>query len=217
MLIDSMKLRNILSFGPETETIKLCPLNLIIGPNGSGKSNLLEAIDLLRNAPEQITRTVREGGGISDWLWKGIKTPTACLEAVLADPQMERGKDIRYSLSFASVGQRFEIVDERIEDKDPDPGENMPYFYYHYNEGKPYLNVRGRKRALRREDIDVEKSVLAQRRDPEQYPEITYIAREFGKLNDHRLKAVGFVAAESRIEAKASLNVLLLKQSKACD
>jgi hypothetical protein len=34
------------------------------------------------------------------------------------------------------------------------------------------------------------------------------------KINDHRLKAMGFLAAESRIEAKASLNVLLLKQSK---
>jgi energy-coupling factor transporter ATP-binding protein EcfA2 len=63
MLIHSIKLANILSFGPSSEVIRLRPLNIIIGPNGSGKSNLLEAIDLLRNAPEQITRPVREGGG----------------------------------------------------------------------------------------------------------------------------------------------------------
>jgi hypothetical protein len=37
------------------------------------------------------------------------------------------------------------------------------------------------------------------------------------ELNNHRLKAVGFLAAESRLEAKASQNVLLLKQSKVYD
>ena len=48
MLIHELTLRGILSFGPDSATLALRPLNLLIGPNGSGKSNLLEAISLLR-------------------------------------------------------------------------------------------------------------------------------------------------------------------------
>ena len=85
MLIREITLSNILSFGPNTEPVTLGPLNVVIGPNGSGKSNLLEAIDLLRNAPEQVFKPIREGGGIDDWLWKGAaRTPTACIDATLA-------------------------------------------------------------------------------------------------------------------------------------
>ena len=43
----------------------------LIGPNGSGESNFLEAFELLRNAPGEITKPIREGGGILEWLWKG--------------------------------------------------------------------------------------------------------------------------------------------------
>jgi predicted ATPase len=184
VFIHSIKFSNLLSFGSDAEPIRLCPLNVIIGPNGSGKSNLLEAIDLLRNAPGHITKPIREGGGISDWLWKGSETPVACLEAVLDYSQRE--KNLRYSLSFTSVGQRFEIVDERIENENIYPGNDMPYFYYHFNGGKPYLNIAGAKRDLRREDVDVEKSILAQRRDPEQYPEITHISQKFENIKLYR-------------------------------
>ncbi len=69
MLVEQLKLTNLLSFGKNTEPVELSALNVIIGPNGSGKSNLLEAVDLLRNAPEQFATSIREGGGIRDWLW----------------------------------------------------------------------------------------------------------------------------------------------------
>lgn len=44
MLIHSIKLNNILSFGCESVPVSLHSLNVIIGPNGSGKPNLLESI-----------------------------------------------------------------------------------------------------------------------------------------------------------------------------
>jgi predicted ATPase len=53
MLIEELKLTNVLSFGPDSQPFALGPLNLIIGANGSGKSNLLEAVELLRQAPER--------------------------------------------------------------------------------------------------------------------------------------------------------------------
>ena len=88
MLIHAIKLNNFLSFGESAQAIPLGPLNVIIGPNGSGKSNLLEAIDLLKSAPEQLLKPIREGGGVRDWLWKGgQENPVASLDVVLGYPK----------------------------------------------------------------------------------------------------------------------------------
>ncbi len=60
MLIHSIQLANFLSFGASSTAVPLKPLNVIIGPNGSGKSNLLESIELLRSAPEQLSKPIRD-------------------------------------------------------------------------------------------------------------------------------------------------------------
>ena len=186
MLIHAIKLTNFLSFGDELQPVSLKPLNVVIGPNGSGKSNLLESIDLLRSMPEQLLKPIREGGGVLDWLWKGAKgTPTASLDVVVANPHCPQ--NLRHVLSFTAVGQRFVIVDEKIENELPvDNSHPEPYFYYRYNDGRPTLNVNGNRRALRQEDVDLEKSILSQRRDPDQYPEITYLAQKFGSVKLYR-------------------------------
>lgn len=186
MLIHAIKLTNFLSFGNELQPVSLKPLNVVIGPNGSGKSNLLESIDLLRSMPEQLLKPIREGGGVLDWLWKGAKgTPTASLDVVVANPHGPQ--NLRHVLSFTAVGQRFVIVDEKIENELPvDNSHPEPYFYYRYNDGRPTLNVKGDRRALRQEDVDPEKSILSQRRDPDQYPEITYLAQKFGSVKLYR-------------------------------
>jgi len=186
MLIHAIKLNNFLSFGEKSESISLNSLNVIIGPNGSGKSNLLESIELLRSAPEQLLKPIREGGGVRDWLWKGSKgTPTASLDVVVDNPLGPQ--NLRYILSFTAVSQRFEIVDEKIENEKPVDGSHAePYFYYHFNNGRPTLNVKGDRRALRQEDVELEKSILSQRRDPDQYPEITSLAQKFGSITLYR-------------------------------
>ena len=209
MLIHAIRLNNFLSFGDALNFVSLKPLNVIIGPNGSGKSNLLESIELLRSAPEQLLKPIREGGGVLDWLWKGATTtPDASLEVIVDNP---RGpQPLRYVLSFTAVGQRFEIVDEKIENKMPvDEAHPEPYFYYHFNEGRPVLNVKGDKRTLRQEDVDLEKSILSQRRDPDQYPEITYLAQKFGSVRLYREWSFGRYTPP-RLPQKADLpnNVL---------
>lgn len=186
MLIHSVQLNNFLSFGPSAETVPLGPLNVIIGPNGAGKSNLLESIALLQSAPEQLLKPIREGGGVRDWLWKGGQgTPTAALEVVLDNPKGPQR--LRYQLAFTEVGQRFQIVDERIENEKP-VSEQHPqaYFYYHFNHGRPVLNVKDQKRSLQQEDVDLERSILSQRRDPDQYPELTYLGQVLGKIRLYR-------------------------------
>lgn len=184
MLIHEIRLHNILSYGYTSEPVSLRPLNIIIGPNGSGKSNLLEAIELLKGAPEQLLKTIRDGGGVRDWLWKGAKnTPVASLDVVVDHPAQQ---NLRYVLAFTAINQRFEIVDEKIEFEKPDGSNPEPYFFYHFNKGRPMFNVNGVTRALRKEDIDLDKSILSQRRDPEQYPEITGLARAFSSIQLYR-------------------------------
>lgn len=205
MLIQSIKLNSFLSFGETSKAIPLQALNIIIGPNGSGKSNLLESIELLRNTPEQLLKPIREGGGVRDWLWKGAQgaAAVASLDVVVAYP---KGKlPLRYQLAFTEVAQRFELVDERVEDEKPISQANKsPYFYYHFNNGHPTLNVKTKSRKLQQEDVDFEKSILAQRRDPDQYPEITYLAQVLGKIAMYREWSFGRYTVP-RLPQKADL------------
>lgn len=185
MLIHSVQLTNFLSFGPASPAVPLGPLNVIIGPNGAGKSNLLEFIALLQSAPEQLLKPIREGGGVLDWLWKGSEDiPTACLDVVIDNPIGV--KDLRYVLGFTASVQRFEIVDERIENATALTPDRLLHSYYDFDGGQPVLNIKGEKRQLQRQDVDLEKSILSQRRDPDQYPELTYLGQVLGKIRLYR-------------------------------
>ena len=141
MLIRSIQLRNLLSYGPDTPSLSLGPLNIFIGPNGSGKSNLIESFSLLQSVQKGFSFPIREGGGIHDWLWKGSKnSPAACVEAVIEYPSGTM--PLRYRFDFTQSGQRFEIVDERIENESPFPGHEDTNFFYRYEHNHPVLNVR---------------------------------------------------------------------------
>ena len=190
--IRTIRLENILSYGLSSEEFPLEPLNVLIGPNASGKSNFIEALSLLAAAPSKdLQAPIREGGGVSHWLWKGISGPsTATLDATVEYP---KGKQpLRYRLSFTETGSRFELRDEAVEDEKPYQGsEEDPFFYYHYQDGHPVLNVfteekSRRKRHLKREDVKYDQSILSQRRDPDSYPELTYLADQFERMRFYR-------------------------------
>lgn len=187
LLLEELRLTNFLSFGGDEQAIPLGPLNVLIGPNGSGKSNLIEAITLLCSAPGELVQPVRKGGGVRDWIWRGAgkgKASTARLEAVVLYPSGRQ--PLRYRLAFTEVGARLEITDERVEDVRPDPGHDKPIFYFGYERGRPMLNVKGQKRQLRREEVDAQRSILSQRKDPDQYPEITYLGDVFARIKIYR-------------------------------
>ncbi|MCP4695528.1 MAG: AAA family ATPase [Gammaproteobacteria bacterium] len=108
-LIQKLKLQNFLSYGSQGEEIELLPLNVLIGPNGSGKSNLIEAFSILKAAAANLLAPIRKGGGVSEFLWKGEnENPTAQIGIILDDAELD------YQLSFTSVNQRLEIVNEII-------------------------------------------------------------------------------------------------------
>lgn len=185
MLLKSIHLKNFLSFGDSGKPIELLSLNVVIGPNGSGKSNLVEVIDLIRSAPKELLTPIRDGGGVRDWLWRGAaKLPTATIDAVFDYPKGP--VDLRYVLSFTEVAQRFEIVDERIENERPDTGHQRPYLYYLFENGHGVLNVKGVQRRLQHEEIDPGASILSQRKDPDQYPEITWLGNAFSRIRLYR-------------------------------
>ena len=185
-LIQRLRLSNLLSFGPDAEEVELRPLNVLIGPNGSGKSNLIEAISLFKAAPQDLVEPIREGGGIGAWIWKGeAASQTAQIEAIIENPKGNQA--LRYSLTFTQVGQRFELSDERIENEQAYPDQENPYFYFGYRNGQPYLNLKEiGQRQLLREDVNPEQSILSQRRDPDSYPEITYLGDALRKIRLYR-------------------------------
>ena len=107
MFIKRIKLKNLLSFGPDTEALELRPLNVLIGPNGSGKSNLIEAIGLLKATPRDLTAPIREGGGIRDWIWRGDpRASSAHIEVILDNP---KGSALRYCLGAGREGPAVRV------------------------------------------------------------------------------------------------------------
>lgn len=186
MLIHELTLRGLLSFGPDTAPLSMRPLNVLIGPNGSGKSNLIESIGLLRSAPTKIAAPMRgSGGGVREWIWKGAKNQRARAEAIIDYPQ--GAQSLRHVIEFTEIASRFEIVDEAIENQQPDPGHDDPFFYYRFQAGRPVLSVRdGARRQLRREDLALDESILSQRKEPQQYPELAYLATVYESVRLYR-------------------------------
>jgi len=232
-LIRTLQVENFLSYGSGGEPIELRPLNVLIGPNASGKSNLLEAIAILRATPTDLMGPVRQGGGIAEWLWKGTagKPVTARIEAIMNHPG--RFIPLRYRLCFTQVGQRIELVDEVIEnERSTKEGDPKPFFFYRFQNGHPVLSIRGtveeedgsegggEKRSLRREDVSPEQSVLSQRKDPDQYPELTYVGKQFagirlfrewnlGRFTAPRLPQMPDLAGDFLEEDAANLGLVL--------
>lgn len=207
--IRTLRLQNFLSYGREGEEIELQPLNVLIGANASGKSNLIEAIGLLKATPTDLTSPIRKGGGISDFLWKGEKNiPIAEIQATLDSPV--ENMPLCYRINFTVAGHRLEIVDEAVENKRPYADKDDVYFYYRYQQGRPVLNIKtaseGQRsqRTLRRDDLIPDQSVLSQRKDPDQYPELTYLGNQFSSISLYRDWHIGR-DSEARLPQKTDL------------
>ena len=205
MLIQRLKVSGLLSFGPKGIDLPLEPLNVLIGPNGSGKSNLLDAISLLPAAPKDLEASIVNAGGISDWIWRGEPAvSTGTVEAIVRYPKGRQ--PLRYALGVREHHQRFEVVEERIERERPDrEHQPKPYFYYEYANGHAVLNHRNAgQRSLRPETVHPQQSVLSQRKDEDEYPELFWLGRQFGRVRLYRKWAMGR-HAPARLPQKTDL------------
>ena len=190
MSIQTLRLSGLLSFAPESTPLDLRDLNVLIGPNGSGKSNLIEAIELMAAMPRDLAATIRDGGGPAEWLWKGDRRGSrgpAEIDAVLNGAPTKR--PLRYRIRFDAVRSRVEVTDEAIEELEPSPGmspESDVFFYYRFQQGHPVINVADGPRRLRRETLRPDQSVLAQRKNPDLYPEVTWVGERLGAFHAFR-------------------------------
>ena len=194
--IRNITLKNLLSFGPEGLSLDLEPLNVLIGPNGSGKSNLLDCFEVLKSAPVQLSAPIRNGGGIRNWIWERQLGPTACVEATLENPRDDR-RLLRHRIEFREVDQAFRLMDERVENQQPDYGHTEPFFFYRFQDGRPVLAVKGEdnRRPLQRDDVSDDESVLSQRKDPDLYPELAHLSSLYEGISLYREWILGRRAA----------------------
>ena len=171
MFIRRIKLRNLLSFGPEGQELELKPLNVLIGPNGAGKSNLVEVMGLLRSVPGKLIDTISEGGGMQEWVWRGEPQATSAeLEIVVAGP--DGCGPLRYRLAIATdTNNAFRVAEESLQDE----------------------RANGRRTYLRSDGIDAlvgplqhkpfsrRQSVLAQFKMPDA-PELAYMTDQLARI-----------------------------------
>lgn len=189
--IKSLRLDGLLSFAPGSEGFELGSLNVLIGPNGSGKSNVVEALQLLQAAPSNFAAAIRDGGGPSEWLWKGSNpASSASLEAIL-DADSPTGRPLLYWIKFGNSRSRVEVLDEAIEDTESIPSKSDVYFYYRFQAGNPVLNaktIEGHRamRYLKRDTLAPSESVLTQRKDPDLYPEVTWVGERLAAIQVFR-------------------------------
>lgn len=199
--IHRLEMRGLLSFPPDMEPFELHDLNVLIGPNGSGKSNVIEAIELLRATPTDFAAAIRDGGGAAEWFWKGESTTKVAaihIETVKRSTGLNtpnEGRPLSYLLEFGIDNTRVEVHDETLEETKP-RSESYPdvYFYYRFGRGHPAINIRDRAGAderdkssrrierIERHELRPDQSVLAQIKDPEVYPELTWLGRQFEQI-----------------------------------
>jgi predicted ATPase len=156
-LIRHIAPKNFLSFGPDNPGIELRALNVLIGPNGSGKSNLIEAINFMRAAPKEFGEVTRKGGGVDEWIWKGGPGASASVEWVVRG--ITEGQNIHHSVTLGSHEHAFQLADERMWSE---AGE-------HYSLQDDFA-------------FDPDRSILVERRNPKDYPELASLARNYEKI-----------------------------------
>ncbi len=179
--VKEVSLRNILSFGPDELHIGLASLNVLIGPNGSGKSNLIEVFALLRSSPADLRTFIRESGGVSEWIWKGASKEAASIGAVISFGHLDSGMSWNFIQKNRASG--WMMSGSR---RESGPWLVRPYFHYRYLRGLPVLSTATGERELARGTVEPDQSILAQRRDPDSYPVLLYLASVYEKIRIYR-------------------------------
>ena len=196
-MLTRIKAQNLLSFGPEGIDLELPALTVLIGPNGSGKSNLLETVGLLRGAPSDLTSPIREGGGVTDWIWKGIKNqlPRASVETTLTVGP--HPTELSHLLQFVSVNQQFFVAKETIQAPAINADAASRPVVWQHALGKVSRITRNGDVEEETEErfVDFDKSVLSEVKDPVQFPELSRIANFYQGISLYRQWEFGSKAA----------------------
>jgi predicted ATPase len=180
-LIRRLALRNFLSYGSEGAEIELLPLNVLIGPNASGKSNFIEALATLRATATDLPRHLREGGGVGEYVYRsgdGSATIQAEVEHTFGP------SPLHYGLTFAAELSRPVVTEEWIASQATDfyrlKGRQAVIAQRQLPAGPTASEYTVRE--IPGKDLLSDQSILAQRRDPDSYPELTYLSIQFFRI-----------------------------------
>lgn len=183
-VLRSITLKNILSFGPEGQTLNFEPLNVLIGPNGSGKSNLIDILGFLRTIPRDIASIFQQGKGIKDWLWKG----TNVSEFFYVDSVWEYGETefVRHELGLGLRENKPCVFGELIYKPENPGNEHGPaIFVFDWDKihiGKAIFELEGSENTNLPKNFRHDQSILAQRRDTDRFPEMAYLGDQYSRI-----------------------------------
>ena len=184
-LLRSITLRNILSFGPDTLPLELRALNVLIGPNGSGKSNLLDAVELLKKAPDAENLRAALGGG-EHWAHKPKAHLSFVEISVLVNLSIALKETVQHNLEiFDDISREWFV------------GEEITSFNSFRENGKPVLEfksgIKGAKVRFEEDFLDLrfpefttEASCISQIRDVHHYPTLTYLGSVYRRIRLYR-------------------------------
>lgn len=184
ILLQSIQLRNILSFGANTPELELRALNVLIGANGSGKSNLIDCIALLRSTPGDMGKVIWDGGGVQEWIHKGKPQDAASIRVFVQ--QYNSANPLIHHIAFRNRFMIYEFDDEIIAELNP-ATENAPPTHI-YRLGEIAFEIEAQYRAIRSGATSKKEaeSILSQLRDPIKHWEITYLADQYERIRIYR-------------------------------
>ncbi len=192
--IESLKLAGLLSFPPDMEPFELESLNVLIGPNGSGKSNFIEAFELLRALPTDLSAAFRNDGGAREWIWKGYgASETAQIELAIGT-DMRIPFSVIYQLDFGVSGrtERPAVVAEAIENSLLVKDGSERFFYYRNRGGQASIKIQNKdsgstlEHHIDSKELKGDQSILYERRDISLYPVLALIGRLFSSIQIFR-------------------------------
>ena len=184
-VLRSLSLRNVLSFGSDLQTFDLEPLNVLIGPNGSGKSNLLEIINLLRSLPKDLSPTLRDGGGIREWLWKSAPAGSS-IEIESVWDHGEKDNFLEHRISIKSDGLSYKIAEEFVGTRTLD-GHVFPNHFFNNGKSASEIIDKIRRRAVKLPvGFKADNSVFSQFRDMRRYPGLAFLEEKFAAIRLYR-------------------------------
>lgn len=192
VFLKTSRLHNVLSFIQIPNLLKdspsdfpLLPLNVLIGANGAGKSNFIEAIALLRACAGDLEATIRKGGGVREWIHKS--QPDAIASVGFEVNYRQKGLTLQHHIAFSEQAQRFLLLEENMHLV----GKHEPLFYYDPQWDQAHLWVKDHTELVNRRELQNNASILTLRRDPNIYPEITYLAEQYEKIRIYRNRSFG--------------------------
>lgn len=163
--------------------LKLQPINVIIGPNGCGKSNLYRALYLIWCAANgEFAKAIATEGGIQSALWAGDFSKHDKRQIALS----VRFDDYQYKLRFGKV-DRLAVSEGSMFRNDPEI-KYEEIFLCRKGQRTSYLK-RGRAEVKAvdagKQKVDYtmrvadNESILTGLRDPDRFPELFKVRREF--------------------------------------